>query len=381
MKFRYLLLAFVLLVKFNSSLGQHKTRHLVLIPTDQKVYKVTTVPCDIKLKKGTIVTEEVKFSNKKREFLATTVDTLVESKVYTQTKPLELDVMPFEGKASLYEDEKDKSILHINYWLTHEKVSIDRKTPPNYFDLKITDRSKIDCKGVRTDSIAMKRLLNDTVFMNYYRVETSELPIEKTKSYYKHSSQIIEVLDKDQRTRFVLVSLDQDADYIIKLKNRDFISLNERSWNFSAITIPIKLRPKLEEGDVEIKEDWSASLNLGFFGGHTWGKYRRRYEKPNLKTLPSLSITVGGFVSAGTASLDSLSTRIGREPFKDGNKATIGVFSPGLGIVFSVFNFDLGVFYGCDMGVGADSRNWNYNRRGWLGFGLGYNIFKIGQSQ
>lgn len=374
-------LAIMLIANYSIVLAQHKTRHFVIIPPDQPVLKITTVPCDLKLNKGTIVKEEVTFKSGKREFVATFLDTLDTLKVYTESKTKEFNVMPFEGKASLYEDEKDKSILHINYWLTRIPVDIDTKIPPNYFDLKITDRSKIDCKGTRKDSLIMKRLMGDTVFTNFYKIANEDLADEKKESYYKNSSQIIEVLDKDQRTRFTLVSLDQDADYIIKLKNRDFIKLKERSWNFSAITIPIKLRPKIKKGDIKIDEEWSAALNLGFFGGYTHGKYRRRYEKPNLKTLPTLSWTVGGFVNAGTASLDSLATRTGRKPFKGSEKATIGVFSPGLGVVISVYNFDLGIFYGVDMGVGADSRNWNYNKRGWLGFGLGYNIFKIGQSQ
>jgi len=56
------------------------------------------------------------------------------------------------------------------------------------------------------------------------------------------------------------------------------------------------------------------------------------------------------------------------------SKKAIATFSPGVGIMTSIFNFRIGAFLGTDLVVGETAKSWDSYKKPWIGFGLSYNI-------
>lgn len=93
-----------------------------------------------------------------------------------------------------------------------------------------------------------------------------------------------------------------------------------------------------------------------------------------LKDLSNLGCTVGLFINLSSSNIDSLSTNANKESLKKDEKASIGIISPGLGVMFALYNVQIGGFVGLDYGFGQNGKKWNYNGRPWIGFGLGYGL-------
>ena len=280
-------------------------------------------------------------------------------------KQLLKEMTDFEGLANLSVDEKDKSILRVNYWL-NDAWKLDS-------NLKVKIRSReLNCSKQYIEKDTTYRLTKDT------SVTLWKTCIKDTaKSWFKNSDLIIEVFnitETDKVEYYLVNKYDNKADYSIKLDNREFIAYHKRSIEFGPLTIPFKLRFGYTKNNIAIKQEFSADLNLGVYAGYKLGKYRVRYEGTSLKDLSNVSVSVGGFLNLSSISLDSASTSVGKVPFAKDDKATIGIISPGIGLMVSVYNVQLGAFLGWDVGFGKDAKNWNFNNKPWLGFGLAYNL-------
>jgi hypothetical protein len=44
--------------------------------------------------------------------------------------------------------------------------------------------------------------------------------------------------------------------------------------------------------------------------------------------------------------------------------------------VIGILNFDLGIGLGIDHGFGNEAKAWNYQTKPWLGFAVGFDIYK-----
>lgn len=165
----------------------------------------------------------------------------------------------------------------------------------------------------------------------------------------------------------------------ISLKNRQFIKLPFKAWELAAITVPFKYRPSITDGDVTVPSQWTANFNVAMYLGHTWGKLKYSNFTHAKKKPEGKAFSFGGFAGFNVVELDSASTSLqGTEALIE--KRTILSLTTGLAAVFNYLDFDIGVFAGYDLGFGDAGRKWNYSGEPWLGFGIGYNITKIGKS-
>ena len=194
--------------------------------------------------------------------------------------------------------------------------------------------------------------------------------------WFKNTNLILKVLNASKTVDYYLVNRwDREADYQLKLENRQLVSTAKKSLEFGPIIIPVKYRFEREKNKIIAPDEFSADINIGIYGGYRFGKYRVRYQSGEvISEMPAVGISVGGFLNVGASTLDSLTTTIGKIPLKKDAKATIGTFSPGVGVMASISNLQIGFYSGIDFGFGKSAKNWNYNNRLWVGFGVAYNI-------
>lgn len=347
----------------------YETLNKVYIPEYATIIKTVKVKnCSDVFPKGYIVKKEYKKKNGDIEYTLTRTDSLTKDSVYLVEKSITKEIKSFGGYANITVDEKDKSILHVNYWLNpfnkvKEKIQI-----------KIRNR-KMNCNEEFDSKDTVYNITKDTTF-NLYMI-TEKFFSDTTKDWFKNSSQIIEVYkEKEPGTLdyYLVNKYDKNADYTIKMENREFKSYRKQGIEFGVVTIPFKYRFGYTKNNIQVKQEFQADLNVGVFGGYKLGRYRVRYEGTTLKDLANLSCTIGGFLNLSTTTLDSISTTLGKVPFKKEEKASIGVLAPGIGIMASIYNFQIGAFLGWDLGFGQYAKQWNFNGRPWLGFGIGYNL-------
>ena len=124
-----------------------------------------------------------------------------------------------EGKANFYIDEEDKTKIHVNYWLN------DNVVVPAGKKIKIIERT-LECDTSYSESIK-SQILNESTFYNLWRCEVWE--IKEQPDFYKNSNKVIEVFKYDGKTidYYLVNKYDRNADYVLELKNREFIEFKE----------------------------------------------------------------------------------------------------------------------------------------------------------
>ena len=352
------------------------------IPDTVQVLKHVKVnDCITNAPKGSVIKVEEQKKFKDQTITITQFDTLSTQKSIRYSKTIKVPLISMPGDADLYyEDDKKKENLLINYWLNPTHIV------PSGTDIKIITR-RLQCptegnpKYTYVNTENLRKLQSDEEFL-LWKVELKEdynFNDLKKESWFIHADKIIEVLSTTGAVDYYLVNrYDRDGKYELKVKNRTTFKYSSNRLEYGPITIPIKYRlgyeTRIEGNDIEVDDEFSADLNLGAFLGLNLGSYKARFEGKTFRQLPSVSGTIGIFSGLSTASLDSLSTTAGANPFSKDEKATIGVFSPGMGIMLNVYNINFGLFTGLDFGFGSNAKNWNYNNRLWLGFGIMYNV-------
>ena len=282
-------------------------------------------------------------------------------------KKLTLNIESLEGKANFYIDEEDKTKIHVNYWLN------DNVVVPAGKKIKIIERT-LECDTSYSESIK-SQILNESTFYNLWRCEVWE--IKEQPDFYKNSNKVIEVFKYDGKTidYYLVNKYDRNADYVLELKNREFIEFKETGWEFGAVTIPLKMRPGYTKNNISVDQEIEGDLNLGIFSSYKIGKYRARYERhQGFVKLANVSLNVGPFFSLGTVDLDKNNTTVSSDPIMDDSTKSIGYFSTGGGLMVSIYNFRVGAYLGWDFGFGTKNNSWNYDNRPWFGLGVSYSI-------
>lgn len=372
------ILSLALLAIVYPGFGQtYKTKDFVKIPQGVEITKTITVKnCDEVIKAGSVITREIKKKNGKEEVTIVKVDTLkTDTKLgFDKAVPLKLSSLP--GKANISASEKDGSTLLINYYLNPEHT-LDSGT-----NIRIV-YYKIDCDGkpfIEKQEARQRRLLQDTSVL-LCKISNKQ---DTAADWFKYSDVVIEVYKNDMIDYYLINKYDRNGSYSMQLDNREYISYTKRSMEFGAITIPLKYRfgytRDIDGNAVKVNNEFIADANLGLFAGYKLGRYRVRNDGGKLKDLSDLGATIGVFASLSSTSIDSLSTAGSGTPLKTGEKISIGVFSPGLGIMLSIYNVQIGGFIGYDFGFGANGGKWNFHKRPWLGFGVAYSLASFWKS-
>lgn len=346
----------------------YETKTYIKVPRGVEVTKtIKAKDCDEVVEKGAIVTSEKKKTKGKTEFTITKTDTLIADKTYQFDKDIPLKIPSLPGKANFIIDEKDNSNIRLNYWL-NPKHKINNGTK-----IKISNRVP-DCNGNYINSKDTSYTLSKDTTVYLYKAMESE----QSEKWFQSSDIVIEVYQSDTISHFLVNKYDRNGVYTMKLANREFISYKNRAFEFGAIYIPIKNRFGYEQEvngtKIQVKNDISSDVNIGIFGGYKFARYRIRLEDKKIKDLSKLGFTLGGFANISTTSIDSLSTSVSTEQLKKDEKVNIAVFSPGITGMFTFYNVQVGVFLGWDIGLGDNGKKWNYHKKPWLGFGLGYSL-------
>ena len=167
-------------------------------------------------------------------------------------------------------------------------------------------------------------------------------------------------------------------DSYIKLQNREYIKLKFAQAELAALTIPFKYRSQITENNETLRSVATADFNIATYLGFTYGNLTYKNQKSEKIKPHGQAITAGGFLGFNALTLDSASTSLqGTEHFTD-SRSTIAL-TTGFGLMYNFYDFNIGLFYGWDFGIGSQATKWNYHAKPWLGFGLGYNLGMIGK--
>lgn len=365
----FLLIAGMLSTCLNSLQAQtYESRNFIKIPPNREIIKTMTAKkCPEMVKSGSVVHHEFKRKLENIEYTISKTDSLDTCRTYLFDKEIKVKLKSLPGKANLTVDEKDPSLFLVNYWLNPSYLI------PVGTTVQVNKRSLQCDTTMKGDKGRKYTLRKDTTILlaQVTCMDTSE-------AWYKYSDLILKTYEGEKLTGVYANMYDRNAQYTLKLQNREYISYPKHGWEFGALTIPFKYRfgyEKTVEGiDIKVKDEFISDLNIGAYGGYQYGRHRFRMEGNKLRELAKLGGSVGGFITFSTVALDSLNTTAGTEPFSKDEKSTIGIISPGLAAMFTLYNFQIGAFAGWDLAIGQDRKNWNHNNRLWLGFGFGYNL-------
>jgi hypothetical protein len=170
-----------------------------------------------------------------------------------------------------------------------------------------------------------------------------------------------------------------------------YISLPYALTQYGAFTIPLKYRfaPKnvkiytkgaqnSADSVVSAPSESSGSINVAFYVGRKWGRTRFYYDQT--KTKNTLSFMLSGFVGPTLVSLSN--TNVAYPHNTDSLPAQSIALSFGGAATLEWRTIDLGLFIGADYSL-PKQLNWVYNKRVWIGFGLGVNLgmFSSGPTQ
>jgi len=346
----------------------YESRNYIKIPPDREIIKTMKAnKCPEVLDSGYVVHHEFKRKLKDIEYTISKTDSSTRDTSCFFDKEIKVKLKSLPGKANLTVDEKDPSLFLVNYWLNPKHVLPSGTTL--HYEYRV-----LGCDSNMKFEKEEKQLLKKKTKIFMFRISNNDT----IQDWYKYSDLILKTYNGEKLTGVYANMYDRSGQYTLKLENRDFFSYAKRAFEFSALTIPFKYRfgyEKTVEGvDIKVKDEFIADLNIGAYGGYQIGKYRLRREGNKLRELAKLGGSVGGFITFSTVALDSLNTTAGTEPFSKDEKSTIGIISPGLAAMFTLYNFQIGGFAGWDLAIGQDRKNWNHNNRFWLGFGFGYNL-------
>ncbi len=139
---------------------------------------------------------------------------------------------------------------------------------------------------------------------------------------------------------------------------------------WSAITIPFSIRPAINRLNNQITNEFK--VGTAFSLNHDWEYYKNRRLDIKGRTY---GISLGLGFGLGRVKLDEASTQLSEANYENEEEGLIFFFTPGLG--FNIRGFKILGFYGWDIGLTQNTKDWNYNRRPYIGLGLGFDFWTL----
>lgn len=131
-------------------------------------------------------------------------------------------------------------------------------------------------------------------------------------------------------------------------------------------TIPVKMRfGNGGTGDDPRFFRFEGNVSLGLSGGVKFSYGNKKQYGTNV---------VLGFTVA-SVQVDSTTTK-----GKVNANTSAASFSPHLGLVFDFNKFQFGLYSGIDFLYGSPNKEWVYRNQPWLGLGIGYSLFNVGET-
>jgi len=135
-----------------------------------------------------------------------------------------------------------------------------------------------------------------------------------------------------------------------------------RDWDIQPFTVPIKIRPSLENYPFQFVGDVSVGPYLGYQMGS------RTYSYMNYSDL---SLTFASFATPTLINLNPSNS----DKVDDSNQAVLGLTS-GLGILFDINDYQFGLVSGFDWVSGDASKSWIYQGKQWISISFGFELDK-----
>jgi hypothetical protein len=160
------------------------------------------------------------------------------------------------------------------------------------------------------------------------------------------------------------------------------LDLGFPSWGLvgSAITIPFRIRPHFSRGTKSIRSEVVTGFAVGYSMAISKWWTRYHYQEGKINPVRSTrKLSGGAFVGLSSGAADKGSTRLADQPLGEGEKASFVSLLPGFSLSYNVLGVDVGAFVGTEHVLGSSAaRKWDWHKRPWYGFGVGYDLKKWG---
>ncbi len=218
----------------------------------------------------------------------------------------------------------------------------------------------------------IQRVLEDTISIVVKKDSAIALLNNWRVSDVKHTSEAPEKLIINPYT-FKSPNENLNAKGYLKIPENGYITLVKDYFKWSAITIPFAYRPALNDTiGSKITTDLKIGTSLSY--NYNWEFFKNRRIEAK-KSLYGISLGIGFGFSKVT--LNKGSTSLLPVPYKEEEDGLAFFLNPGLGL--NLKGFQVVGFYGWDIGLTENVDDWNYNKKGYFGLGLGVDLATLGK--
>lgn len=157
----------------------------------------------------------------------------------------------------------------------------------------------------------------------------------------------------------------------IDLPVHEELLLTHLHTQWSAITIPFNIRPAINN---RVNSQVTSEFKIGtkFSLNYDWEFFKNRRLDIKKRTY---GISAGFGFGLGRVTLDENSTSISGANYENEEDGLVFFLTPGLG--FNIRGFKILGFYGWDIGLTKNTNDWNYNRKPYVGIGLGFDFWTM----
>lgn len=164
--------------------------------------------------------------------------------------------------------------------------------------------------------------------------------------------------------------------FFYPLKNGEKIRLSYHGLAASSLTIPIKWRFGFFENEQSVSQELTAGVSGIFHLGYNIGTTTFQFHEGSENSTSTFDIVFGPLIGLGAVTLTPTNTFSALDDLPDGTTFSNGYFSYGAGTTLTFDKFTFGVFYGKDVSLGDNSKDWKFNNKPWVGLGVGIIVFK-----
>jgi hypothetical protein len=155
----------------------------------------------------------------------------------------------------------------------------------------------------------------------------------------------------------------------IPLPAGEKLVLTHLHTKWSAITIPFSIRPAIK-GRLNSQVTSEFKIGTAFSLNHDWEVFKNRRMDVKKNTY---GFAVGMGFGLGRVTLNKSSTRLSDTNYDVEEEGLVLFLTPGAGI--NIRGFKVLFFYGWDIGLTKNTKDWDYNRRPYIGIGLGFDFW------
>ncbi len=147
------------------------------------------------------------------------------------------------------------------------------------------------------------------------------------------------------------------------------VVLTHLHTKWSAITIPFSIRPAIR-GRLNSQVTSEFKIGTAFSLNHDWEVFKNKRMDVKKNTY---GFSVGIGFGLGRIPLNNNTTRLSNTSYDLEEEGLVFFLTPGVGI--NIRGFKVLVFYGWDLGLTYNTKDWDYNRRPYIGIGLGFDFW------